>query len=109
MSRYALPLPGFEQLSVWGYDDIDRTYFAQLWPNGGDPDDEPDVWLSWSAAYGAIEDPLLLADLIAGETGLSSTEVLTAMAEARPSTPVIRGIAAAVAVRARMAQLQGGT
>jgi hypothetical protein len=29
-----LPLPGWEDRSVWGFDNSRRSFFAQLWPNG---------------------------------------------------------------------------
>lgn len=31
MSRYALPLQGYENASIWGYDSQGMTYFAQPW------------------------------------------------------------------------------
>jgi hypothetical protein len=30
----SLPLPGWEDKSVWGFSNSRRTFFARLWPNG---------------------------------------------------------------------------
>ncbi len=46
MSRYALPLSGYDNASVWGYDNQAATYFAQLWRNESDSRNDPDIWLS---------------------------------------------------------------
>ena len=43
MSRYALPLQGYENASIWGYDSQDMSYFAQLWRNGSDSWNDPDI------------------------------------------------------------------
>lgn len=45
MSRYALFLPGWDEQSIWGYDVLRRTYFAQLYRNTTSGDEEPDLWL----------------------------------------------------------------
>lgn len=32
VSRYTLPLSGYDDASVWGYDAQGMSYYAQLWP-----------------------------------------------------------------------------
>jgi hypothetical protein len=77
MSRYALPLTGYDDASVWGYDDQGGTYFAQLWRNASDSRDEPDIWLS---GMQPISSPLRLAEMISARTGASMATVTQAMA-----------------------------
>jgi hypothetical protein len=43
--RDGLDLPGWEDQSIWGYDEGIGSFFAQLWRNGSRSDD-PEVWLS---------------------------------------------------------------
>ncbi len=40
-----LDLPGWDEQSIWGYDEGIGSFFAQLWRNGS-RSDEPEVWLS---------------------------------------------------------------
>jgi hypothetical protein len=93
MSRYALPLSGYEDASIWGYDDQDVTYFATLWRNESDSRDEPDFWLNWFTLNAAIESPGALAYLIGRSTGVPMREVAAAMAQAT-SAPEHRELAA---------------
>ena len=95
MSRYALPLTGYENYSVWGHDSQDLTYFAQLWRNDSDGDDEPDIWLNWSTGKREIDSPLALAELISARTGIATAEVVRAMAAAptAPEAPILRDLA----------------
>lgn len=57
MSRYALPLDGYDHASVWGYDAQSASYFALLWRNSSDSDEEPDASLNWSTGGHEIESP----------------------------------------------------
>lgn len=48
MSTFPLPLPGWDESSVWGWDPGLNCLYAQLYRNGNDPegsDAGPDVWL----------------------------------------------------------------
>jgi hypothetical protein len=83
MSRYALPLEGFDLYSVWGYDDLDATYFAQLWRNSSDGDGDPDIWLSWFTYCRPISSAAALATMISVRAGASVADVLRALAAAR--------------------------
>lgn len=76
MSRYALPLPGYDAYSVWGWDDGLGTWFLQIWPNEGNPDEEPPVWL-----YGLDRPlyPLELARGVGAQLGVDPLDVLLAM------------------------------
>lgn len=80
MSTFNLPLPGWEQHSVWGWDPGQNCLYAQLWRNGNDPaetDDGPDVWLTPPTFDTLdVED---LGEAIAAETGQSMREVRGAL------------------------------
>jgi hypothetical protein len=82
VSRYALPLSGYDDASVWGYEDRDATYFAQLWRNSSDTWSDPDYWLSWFTEKHPISSAARLASMIAVRTDASMAEVLRAMAVA---------------------------
>jgi hypothetical protein len=45
MSLHALEIPGYEQRSTVGWDPPLGTYFAQVYPNDGDLDDDPVLWI----------------------------------------------------------------
>lgn len=80
MSRYALALDGYDSASIWGYDELSATYFAQMWRNTSDPWDDPDIWL---AGLEPISSAARLATMIAARTSASLAAVLRAMASAR--------------------------
>jgi hypothetical protein len=82
MSRYALPLQGYDNASIWGYDSQDMSYFATLWRNESDSWNDPDVWINWFTLQKQL-DAQALAELISARTGLSASEVLRAMAAAK--------------------------
>ncbi len=44
--REPLQLPGWEQRSIWGFDNSLRSFFAKLWPNGS-KSKKPEVFLPW--------------------------------------------------------------
>lgn len=89
MSRYALGLDGYEDYSVWGYDEAGATYFAQLWRNESNGDGQPDSAINWFTRRAAISSPTMLATLIAGRTSRSDAAVLRAMGAAAtaPESP----------------------
>jgi hypothetical protein len=78
--RLGLPLPGYEQCSVWGWDAQMGTLFAQVYSNGEDSRDEPRIWIT-SPRYPATGLPEVLAEWIATAAGCADSEVLAAMAE----------------------------
>jgi hypothetical protein len=82
MSRYALPLRGYDRASLWGYDSQDMSYFAQLWRNESDSWNDPDIWINWFTLQKPV-DARALAELISARTGQSPSGVLRAMAAAK--------------------------
>ena len=79
VARYALPLEGYDDTGVWGFDELAGTYFAQIWRNSSDSRNDPDIWL---AGLEPIRTPLGLAELIAARTGVSTGKVVRALAAA---------------------------
>ena len=92
MSRYALPLDGYDNASVWGFDQQGATYYAQLWRNESDSWNDPDIWLSGMDPIGSAQ---RLAEMIAARTGAGMAEVLRAMAAATtaPEAASLRALA----------------
>jgi hypothetical protein len=84
MSRYALELEGYEDYSVWGYDDLDDTYFAQLWRNESRGDGNP-VTLNWFTRKAPISSAVMLATLISVCTETRLPVVMRAMGAAKTS------------------------
>jgi hypothetical protein len=80
VSRYALPLDGYDNASIWGFDEQSASYFAQLWRNTSDSFDDPDIWLSGVSQIGS---PERLAMMIAGRASKPVAEVARAMAAAK--------------------------
>jgi hypothetical protein len=86
--RRGLPLEGWGERSIWGYDTGMQAFFAQLWRDDGPPEaaDEPQYWITplsdrWPSA---IEDPSGLARAIVQATGSTWREVTVAMIESAP-------------------------
>ena len=77
MSVYALLLPGWDQLSIWGADQ-DHLY-AQVTRNGNSDDDGPDVWIT-PPRYPVYRHPRELGQAISQVTGTGLSAVLNAMA-----------------------------
>jgi hypothetical protein len=75
--RRALLLPGWSERSIWGYDEMMDTYFAQLWRDDDPNDDEPTIWISGIHPIGS---PGHLAALIAKVTSHPRREVNVRMA-----------------------------
>jgi hypothetical protein len=76
---WALFLPGWDGLSVWGYDSGTSSFFAQLTRNGNSDDDGPDVWITPGARFPVVSSPAQLQALIAEVSGATSAAVATAM------------------------------
>jgi hypothetical protein len=73
--RHALPLPGWDDYSVWGMDPMEATYglFVQLWRNTDDGQDSPRHWIS------EIRDVATLCRRIAAATGCTEVEAANAV------------------------------
>jgi hypothetical protein len=82
MSRYALPLSGYDNASIWGYDEQDATYFAMLWRNTSESRDDPDFWLNWFTEKMPISSAARLALMIAVRTEHAAVDVFRALAAA---------------------------
>jgi hypothetical protein len=48
-------LPGWEDYSIWGYDRIGETWFAQLWRNSDDATEVPRHWLGANNRLATID------------------------------------------------------
>ena len=82
--KRALPLPGWEQASVWGWDIAEGSLFAQLYLNGDDGGDEARIWITTLTGWPATADPQELAEWISDVTGGSMAEALIALANQAP-------------------------
>ena len=73
--HHALPLPGWDQRSVWGLDRMEATYglYAQLWRNGDSYDDGPRHSLS------CVPDMPTLARRIAAAAGCTEDGAVDAI------------------------------
>lgn len=73
--RHPLPIPGWEDYSLWGLDRSETTYglFAQLWRNTDDGDDRPRHLIT------EVQDMLTLARRIVVLTGCSEDDVADAI------------------------------
>jgi hypothetical protein len=82
MSTFPLPLPGWDDHSVWGWDPGLNCLYAQLWRNGNNPeesDDDPDVWLMPPEIRTLYVEELQAA--IVSATGLSVGKVRRAVGQ----------------------------
>jgi len=77
MSQIPFAPDGWDQLSIWGYDEMADTYFAQLTRNGGDDSNEPEIWLSGVPTPIGTEHEL--AAMISGAVGADVRTVTRAM------------------------------
>jgi hypothetical protein len=82
VSRYALLLKDYNNASVWGYDDQEMSYWAQLWRNSSDSGSDPDFWLNWFSEKFPITSAARLASMITVRTGAGLADVLRAMGAA---------------------------
>jgi hypothetical protein len=73
--RHALPLPGWDDYSLWGLDRSEATYglFAQLWRNTDDGDERPRHLIT------EVQDLLELARRIAALTACTEDAVADAI------------------------------
>ncbi len=79
MATTALFLPGWDEQSIIGHDELTGGWFAQLWRNGS-TSDPPEEWVptqSGSTLFG----------LILGATGVSDVDLEAALAEALGRLP----------------------
>uniref|UniRef100_UPI003F49816A hypothetical protein n=1 Tax=Amycolatopsis sp. CA-096443 TaxID=3239919 RepID=UPI003F49816A len=76
---WALALPGWDDLSTWGYDSGTGSFFAQLTRNGNNDDNGPDIWITPGASFPAVTAPAHLRPLIASSTGAAAADVTAAM------------------------------
>lgn len=65
--RRSVLLQGWSELSIWGYDEAMQTYFAQLWRDGEDSDDEPTIWIMGLMPIESVEALLLKVSSALGE------------------------------------------
>ena len=79
LGRRGLNLEGWGERSVWGWDAQAGSLLAQLWHDGEDADDGPDIWIS-PPAWEPTAQPVVLAQRIAIATGEPLPAVLQAMA-----------------------------
>ena len=76
-----LNLPGWDDYSVWGWDDREGSLFAQLWRNDDDSGARPRIWISPVMGWPIMKDPAALAEAIATATGCSPDAVADAILE----------------------------
>ncbi len=82
--KVALPLAGWDQASVWGWDLPEGSLFAQLYRNGDDGGAEPRIWLTTLKGWPQVTAPQVLAEWIANVTAVSLPDVLLALAAQAP-------------------------
>ena len=79
VSVYMLDLPGWDGLSIWGWDDGLGCFYAQLTRNGNSDDDGPDVWITPGPRFTTITEIDALATTISTAIGVGALEVRVAM------------------------------
>src|SRR5215472_17129944 len=77
-----LPLEGWDQASIWGWDERASSLFADLWCNTDDPTQPPTIHIASDEFTPAITIPETLALHIAMAVNRSPWEVTSAMDEA---------------------------
>jgi hypothetical protein len=80
--RDAIDLPGWDEQSVWGYDEGTSSFFAQLWTNGSSSD-APEIWLSGVTV--TYPWPGSIALEIAERTRADQFEIIRALGLADPN------------------------
>ncbi len=78
----ALDLPGWENQSIWGWDQMTSSFYAQLWRNNSSSD-APDIWLS--GAMKTYPWPGSVALEIVERTQADADTVIRAMGLADPN------------------------
>lgn len=70
-NREILDLPGFSAQSIWGYDEMIGSYYAQIWDDAS-TSGEPGVWISGMQPVTTITE---LVYMIAARLGLDPNYV----------------------------------
>jgi hypothetical protein len=76
-----LPLDGWDQASIWGWDDAANSLFAELWRNTDDPAKPPTIRVGPDDFTPAITCPVTLTQHIAIAVNRDPWEVLAAVDE----------------------------
>lgn len=82
----AVDLPGWEDQSIWGWDEGTGSFYAQLWRNDS-TSDTPDIWLT--AARTPYPWPSSIALSIVEQTGVDALTVVRAMGLAHPDPTLL--------------------
>lgn len=90
----AVDLPGWEDQSVWGWDEPMGTFHAQLWRNGS-RDDRPDFWLS--GVDPGLPWPSSVALEVFLRLSVTPLQAVRALAIAAPR-PALRGVVGVASV-----------
>jgi len=77
-----LPLGGWDQASIWGWDETADSLFADLWRNTDDPAKPPKIRIALGEPTLTITCPTMLAQHVAMAVDSDPWEVLTALFEA---------------------------
>lgn len=78
----SLPLDGWDQVSIWGWDDATGSLYAHLWRNTDDPAKPPAIRIKRDEYTPAITFAATLAQYIAMAADCSPWRALTALHEA---------------------------
>ncbi len=84
--RMPLALPGWDDYSVWGCDEVEGCLFAQLWMNSDSPRDQPRLWITPSMGWPATATLDELVRIIATAISHGDDVVRQAMARSAPAT-----------------------
>jgi hypothetical protein len=74
-----LPLDGWDQASIWGWDETANSLFAALWRNADDPARQPAIRIGPNDLTPVITCPVTLAQHIAMAVDRSPWEVISAV------------------------------
>jgi len=75
----ALPLDGWDRVSIWGWDESAGSLYAHLWHNTDDPAESPAIRIGPDDLTAAITFPETLAQHIAMAVDRSPWDVITAL------------------------------
>jgi len=82
--RMPLVLAGWDDYSIWGWDEQEGSLFAQLWRNADDSGDPPRHWITPVYGWPETGSPAELAARIASVTGSALRDALLALAQCAP-------------------------
>ena len=82
----AIDLPGWEEQSIWGWDEGTGSFYAQLWRNGSSSD-APEIWLT--GARTPYPWPASIALAIVERTKTDALTVVQAMGIAHPAPTLL--------------------